>query len=87
MYKCMNGLSPGYLADMFYKRSQVHRYNTRNNESLHLPKCQTALGQQSFTYRGATIWNSLPPEVRSSTSLRNFKCKLKRNLLSSWLNN
>ena len=25
MYKCMNGLSPGYLADMFYKRLQVHR--------------------------------------------------------------
>jgi hypothetical protein len=43
IFKCMNNLAPGYLVNMFQKRSQIHYYNTRNNDNLNISKCRTAL--------------------------------------------
>ena len=86
MYKCMNGLAPSYLSELFCKRSSVHSYNTRNSDHLQIPLCRTALAQKSFSYRGACTWNSLPDEVRNCKSVSSFKRKLKLNLMSSWLN-
>ena len=65
MYKCMNNLAPPYLSQLFTKRSQTHSFLTRNRDSLQLPKCRTALAQQSFVFRGVTIWNSLPEELKT----------------------
>ena len=64
MYKCMNNLTPKYLTQLFCKRSNIHNYNTRGREDLQLPKCRTALAQQSFRYRGTCIWNALCDGLR-----------------------
>ena len=86
MYKCMNNLAPSYLSQLFTKRSQTHSFLTRNRDSLQLPRCRTALAQQSFVFRGVTIWNSLPEELRNCSSIVSFKHQLKSELLSKWLN-
>ena len=86
MYKCMNNLAPSYLSQLFTKRSQTHSFLTRNRDSLQLPRCRTALAQQSFVFRGVTIWNSLPEELRNCSSIVSFKNQLKSELLSKWLN-
>ena len=86
MYKCMNNLAPSYLSQLFTKRSQTHSFLTRNRDSLQLPRCRTALAQQSFVFRGVTIWNSLPEELRICCSIVSFKNQLKSELLSKWLN-
>ena len=85
MFKCMNNRAPSYLANMFQKRSQIHSYNTRNANNLNPPKCRTALAQQSFSYRGVAVWNSLPTEIRNLSSLNTFKRSMRNFLLSSWL--
>ena len=59
IYKCMNGLAPRYLCDLFHKRSELNSRVTRNNEALHIPLCSTTTGQRSFRYRAAGLWNSL----------------------------
>ena len=51
MYKCMNNLAPPYLSQLFTERSQTNSFLTRNRNSLQLPKCRTALAQQSFVFR------------------------------------
>ena len=33
IYKCMNGLAPRYLCDLFHKRSELNNRVTRNNEA------------------------------------------------------
>ena len=86
MYKCMNNLAPSYLSQLFTKRSRTHSFLTRNRDSLQLPRCRTALAQQSFVFRGVTIWNSLPEELRNCSSIVSFKNQLKSELLSKWLN-
>ena len=85
MYKCMNNLAPKYLTQLFCKRSSIHNYNTRGREDLQLPKCRTALTQQSFRYRGTYIWNALCDGLRHCESLVAFKRLLKAKYLNNFM--
>ena len=85
MYKCMNNLAPDYLTSLFKKRSSIHQHNTRNSNNLDIPKCRTVKAQNSFSYRGVSIWNSLPSEILNSPSVSVFKRKLKSYYLERWL--
>ena len=63
-FKCQNDLAPQYLTSKFTKRSNVHARNTRTRNSLQIPLYRTAIGQRSFSYRGANTWNNLHNELR-----------------------
>ena len=86
MFKCMKNQAPTYLKNMFQKGSQIHDYNTRNINNLNLAKCRAALAQNSFYYRGAALWNLLPPDIRNLSNLNTFKHSLRSYLRSSRLN-
>ena len=77
MDKCMNNLAPDYLTCLFKKRSRIHQHNTRNSKNLDIPKCRTAKAENSFSYRGVSVWNSFPSEILNSPSMSVFKRKLK----------
>jgi hypothetical protein len=38
VYKCMNGLLPEYLRKFVVKNSDVHNYNTRAKNNIHISK-------------------------------------------------
>ena len=80
-FKCQNDLAPQYLTSKFTKRSNMHTRNTRTRDSLQSLLYRTAIGQRTFSYRGAYIWNNLHNELRQSASLAPFKCALKDTLL------
>ena len=61
------------------KKTQSDLNGTRN--SLQIPLYKTAIGQRTFSYRGAYIWNNLHNELRQSASLASFKRALKDTLL------
>ena len=84
VYKCLNGLAPDYLINLFKYVSETHSYITRNvsNNNLALPSLSTSLYKHSFSYNGALLWNSLPLYIRNSSSLNTFK-----SMLSHYLNN
>ena len=63
-FKCQNDLAPQYLTSKFTKRSNVHARNTRTRNSLQIPLYRTAIGQRTFSYRGANTWNNLHNELR-----------------------
>ncbi len=78
MYKVMNNLTPMYLQELFVTR--VSHYRLRDSEGkLFLPKPRTDYLKRSFSYSGASLWNSLPESLRSSSSLSSFKRSLKTN--------
>ena len=44
---------------MFRYRHQVHNYNTRQSNHLHLQKFDTNLGLKSVKYYSASLWNTI----------------------------
>ena len=72
MYKCVHGLNPPYLNELFVSR--ITRYNLRDSNRLQQPECQTVrYGFKSFRYYGSKLWNSLPADVKHSENVYHFK--------------
>lgn len=81
MYKCLNGLAPAYLCDLF--KTPDHSYGTRNSQKLVVPRAKTAYYTKSFEISGATLWNELPANIKCAKSLNCFKSMIKSHLLSA----
>ena len=78
VFKSLNDLAPQYLCNLFTKNSACSSRNLRNTETdLRLPKKRSANGQKCFSFRGAKIWNSLPAESKTASSLNSFKKLIK----------
>ena len=73
MHKVLNNNSPNYLAQLFISH-QSHYINFRNN--LYVPRPRLDLFKTSLSFAGASLWNSLPQNIKSCIS---FPC-FKRNL-------
>ena len=78
MFKCFNNAAPTYLSDKFHKVRDPHNIYTRQAtvDDLSLPKFKLAKAQNSFSFKGAKLWNSLPISIKLSTSLSFFKGNL-----------
>ena len=75
MYKCVNKLAPNYLCNMFTPRTLS--FDLRDaSQKLYLPKPRTDYLKRSFSYSGASLWNDLPEDIRTTKSLRNFKRRI-----------
>jgi hypothetical protein len=53
MYKCLNGLAPSYLSELF--KTPNHCYTTRNSHKLSVPSAKTAYYRKSFEISGAIL--------------------------------
>ena len=67
-FKILHKLTPAYLHDQVtYKES---RYSFRYDNLADLPRVRTTRhGKSTFRYEAATVWNSLPNELRKSRTL------------------
>jgi len=59
----------------------VHSPNTCIKDSLHVDLFASSVGQSSIKYKGSTLWNSLPEEIKSITSTVSFVNKLHKSML------
>ena len=82
MYKALNGLAPGYIADLFKKTPEFHSRNLRSvdNEPLRILHSRTSYNKRSFSIVAAKQWNLLPLDINQSSSLNSFKTTLKSHL-------
>ena len=83
-FKALKGLAPTYVASLISIKSPP-RYNLRSScDSLILscPKklSKVTLGDRSFTYAAPKLWNALPLDIRSESTVAGFKSKLKTHL-------
>ena len=75
MFRCLHGLAPEYLCSKFIWRDSA--YDLRDSENkLNVPLPRTNYYRKSFSYNGATLWNSLPCNIRNTESLGVFKRKI-----------
>ena len=85
VYKCLHGIAPPYLTEMFVLKSTVpalSRLCSTARGDLLVPRTKTStIGSRSFATSGPAIWNSLPDDLRGpSLSLLVFKQRLKSYL-------
>ena len=75
VFKSINGSCTESLKNIFTKFD--HGKNTRGNGSLLvLPKVRCESGRKTFPFQGASIYNSLPSDVRNEKYFINFKRKI-----------
>jgi hypothetical protein len=84
VYKYLNLNVPKYFGDYLHFYNNI--YNTRRSDpqklNLHVPSYGSMYKSKrhfdhSFMYYGPTLWNDIPENVRSATSLSSFRKKLK----------
>ena len=89
VFKCLNSLAPGYLADYFITRLAIrHSRNLRGSGDLSLPRCRLSAGQRGFYFRGAKRWNDLPKDFKGIKDIKIFKKRLANcifNVISYYL--
>ena len=78
VFKCLKHDAPSYLSSKFVYTSSVHSQNTSSQTSntLLMPSFNIKPGKRTFNFRGSSIWNSLPTDVRCnlfSMSIQTFK--------------
>ena len=77
IYKSINHLNPPLMWDFFVPKSS--RYSLRDNYILVLPKVTSLkYGTNSFIFKGSYLWNTLPIEIKNSTTLNEFKTSIKK---------
>ena len=76
---------PEAINDIFRKNKQVHQYNTKQKNDLHLVKIDTKLyGEKTTCFQGRDYWNKLPNNLKEVTSVGLFKRKLKQHILDNY---
>ena len=84
-YRALHGSAPLYLASSFRCVADMpHRRKLRSasTEQLDVPTCRrsSTIGGRAFPVVGAKVWNGLPSDVTSVSSLSVFKNRLKTYL-------
>ena len=87
MYRLTQKKLPTLFYNTFKLNSNIHSYPTRRSNDYHLENPKIILAQKSIRHHGPDIWNSLPSEIKRSSSLHSFKALLKNNLISRYCAN
>ena len=83
VYKCQNGLSPGYLANLL--PSKTYSRALRSSTSNAIPPAHFKNNQcyrLSFSSACPVAWNSLLPAVKTCHPIETFKSSLKTHLFN-----
>ena len=77
VWKTQYGLAPYHWTSNFSLQTARHRHNLRRENNIHVQLFRTHQGQRTFSFRGASAWNSLPEEVKQTDSIKAFKKAVK----------
>lgn len=86
-FKSVHGLAPTYLSDLITTYVPSRQLRSANQGLLNVPSYNLkGYGFRSFRVAGPTLWNSLPPYLRSETDLPKFQKLLKCHLFRTAYN-
>ena len=85
MFKYFNNQLPSTFDNMFTLNESIHSYPTRSSHNFHLTNPKILLAHKSIRHHGPDLWNSLPNDIKSCTTLYSFKSKMKTKLLSQYM--
>ena len=76
MFKIKNNFSPPIMSTIF--RLNENPFNLRDNNILKPRKIRTVhYGTETVTFRGPEIWAQVPENIKNSSSVNEFKTKIK----------
>ena len=76
-FKIINGLTPDYLQSLVPPQHfQQHYHNTRHSQNYVNINCRTTYRNNSFIPSTIRLWNNLPSQLKSCSSLISFKREL-----------
>ena len=80
-FKCKNGIGPKYLSDLLVSHESGHSLRSEASGLLRVPRTkQVTYGDRAFSKAAPTLWNTIPAQIRNSTSVNSFKNQLKTYL-------
>jgi hypothetical protein len=84
MYKHENCILPSVFDDLFTKHSDIHGLNTRNKDHLRLPFVRKVFCEKSIKYAAIKVWNSVDNNIKSSSSVNQFRSVYKKQLMQCY---
>src|SRR5437867_5071008 len=79
-FKVLKNRQPSYLLDLLQPHNPQRSLRSSDKLLLDKPKIKTALATRSFAHAAPSVWNSLPFDLRNSSSLHSFTTHLKTHL-------
>ena len=80
-FRHFDGSLPQYLSSMLDIYQPSRSLRSSNDRLLRVPRWKLkSFGYRSFSYQGPVVWNSLPTDLKLSSSLSSFKSRLKTYL-------
>jgi len=70
-FKCLyhSDLVPSIYLNYFVLNNEIHNYNTRLSQGLHICGPRTSFGQKCIQFKGSSLWNRLPSSLKISSSV------------------
>ena len=85
MYRALHGTAPRYLSDLLRRVADLpsrRRLQSATSSQLDVRLSRLiTVGDRSFASVGPKLWNSLPDDITSASSLPVFRKKLKTHLV------
>ena len=78
--KTLHFNQPSYLADLLVTENPSHSLRSFSLHKLKIPFIKSKRSECAFSFAAPTIWNSLPPHLRTCTSITTFHALLKTHL-------
>ena len=84
VYRALHGTAPSYLSEQLRYIADMPARTRLWSSSTSLldvrPSRRVTVGDRSFATAGPRIWNTLPRDVTTATSVLSFRRKLKTHL-------
>ena len=84
MFKSIHGFTAQHLCNDITMQIEISSVNTRSMDfnNVYMPSFNLECTANAFSYKGPSIWNSLPNDLKECTSLLVFKQKCKRYFMN-----
>jgi len=79
-YKTLLFHEPSYLSNLLTLQNHSRNQRSSNTRLLLVPFIKSEQTRRSFSFAAPTIWNSLPPSLRTDPSITSFHARLKTHL-------
>ena len=78
MYTFFSDKLPKRLDDFFTKRSDIHKYHSRNNSDYNQTRSKKVFTDQAVRTTGPILWNALNDHLKNVRSIKQFRKKVKK---------
>ena len=77
MYKVHHKLLPNHLVEMFVTVGELHSHETRQKNTLKVPRTKTSVAEYFLSVTGAKLWNEYSQSVDIDGGIGQYKRSLK----------